>query len=74
MKTGFVLFLLLLVTVVVVQNTEVVTFRFLFWEFALSRVLLLLLTFLAGSVLGYVLAKLRRNPRGGQRTESRPIV
>ena len=60
MKTGLVLLLLLLVTILVVQNTEVVTLRFLFWEVALSRVLLLLLTFLAGGVLGYVLAKLRR--------------
>jgi uncharacterized integral membrane protein len=65
MKTGLVLLLLLLVTILVVQNTEVVTLRFLFWEVALSRVLLLLLTFLAGGVLGYVLAKLRRGSHSG---------
>jgi len=63
MKTGLVLALLLLVTILVVQNAEVVTLRFLFWRASMSRVVLLLLTFLAGGVLGYVVAKRRSGPR-----------
>jgi uncharacterized integral membrane protein len=63
MKTGLVLALLLLVTILVVQNTEVVTLRFLFWQASMSRVVLLLVTFVAGGVLGYILAKRRSGPR-----------
>lgn len=63
MKTGLILLLLLFVTVLVVQNTEVVTLRFLFWEVALSRVVLLLLTFVVGGILGFAVAKLKSGPR-----------
>jgi len=44
--------------IVIMQNTEVVSFRFLFWQFNMSRILLLLVTLLLGVALGFILAKL----------------
>lgn len=58
--------LAVLCLIVVVQNTEVVTVRFLIWEAALSQVILLLLVLLAGFLLGYLVARLRA--RGGAST------
>ncbi len=43
-----------LVAVLVVQNTEVVDIRFLFWTVSMSRVLLLPLLFIAGVLVGLV--------------------
>ena len=50
--------LALLLLVLVIQNTEVVTLQFLFWQFEMSRVILILLTGAIGVICGYVLAKL----------------
>jgi uncharacterized integral membrane protein len=44
--------------IVIMQNTEVVSFRLLFWQFNMSRILLLLVTMLLGFVLGFIVAKL----------------
>lgn len=44
--------------VIVLQNTETVTVKVLFWDLAMSRVLLILFTGLVGFVLGFVVAKL----------------
>ncbi len=49
----------LLALVFVVQNTEVVSVRFLLWDLTMSRVVLIVLTLIAGAVIGYVLARLR---------------
>jgi uncharacterized integral membrane protein len=50
--------LAILVFVFVVQNTEVVAVRLLFWDFRMSRVLLILLTAVIGFVGGYIVANL----------------
>lgn len=47
--------LLTLVLTFVVQNTETVTFNFLFWAFGLPRALLLLVVFIAGISTGLLL-------------------
>ena len=52
--------LAVLCLVVVLQNTDVVTVRFLAWEAALSQVILLLLVLLAGFLLGYLVARKKR--------------
>ena len=49
------LILLLLVVVFTLQNTEVVALRFLWWEFAMSRVLMFLLIFAVGMLTGFLL-------------------
>jgi len=52
-KTWLGLALALLVAVLVLQNTEVVEVRLLFWTLSMSRALLLPLLFLAGVVVGW---------------------
>ena len=69
------LFLFALVTVFAFQNTEVVTLRFLFWQFSLSRALLVFVLLILGVVAGwllrsYRLRRVRRIAEGGSRSSS----
>ena len=57
-----ILVLLLLFLNVVVQNTEVVHVRFLFWDLAMSRILLLTLSLAIGVVVGFLLGRPWRKP------------
>jgi len=57
-KTISLAILALLVIVVVLQNTETVRPKLLFWSVAMPRAVLLLVTLLAGFALG-MLARLR---------------
>ncbi len=57
--------LALLVLVLVVQNTEVVSIRLLFWEFQASRVILIALTALTSFVCGYLVARIGSARSGG---------
>jgi uncharacterized integral membrane protein len=43
-----------LVIVFVIQNTQIVEFRFLAWKVSMSRALLLLGTFIIGIVVGWL--------------------
>lgn len=43
---------LVLFTIFVLQNTEIVTITFLFWRFSISRVLVLLLSLAVGCLVG----------------------
>jgi len=54
--------LALLVAVLVLQNTEVVEVRFLFWTLSMSRALLLPLVFVAGLLVGWALHRPRPQP------------
>lgn len=54
------MFLALLVAVLVLQNTEVVEIRFLFWKLSMSRALLVPLVFMAGLLVGWALHNPRR--------------
>ncbi len=54
----------LMLLVIILQNTEVVGVKLLFWEIQMSRVLLILLAAVAGFIGGYVVAALRT---GGSR-------
>ncbi len=55
---------LLLGFILVVQNTEVVTVRFLFWQLSMSRIILLSGSMLLGFVAGFLVAKLTGRKRG----------
>jgi len=57
------LILLCLVLIFVLQNTEIVNIRFLFWQFAASRALLVFGIFLVGILGGYLLGSLDRARR-----------
>ena len=50
-KTIIVVILIVLALVIILQNTEVVTLRFLFWDLAMSRIILIPLLMLVGCVL-----------------------
>lgn len=54
-KLALLLALITLVVLFTVQNVEVVELRFLFWQVALSRALLVLLVFIAGLTVGWIL-------------------
>lgn len=50
--------LALLLLVLVIQNREVVTVTLLFWDFELSRVILILLATMTGFICGFLVARL----------------
>ena len=53
-----ILIALILALIILVQNTQVVTFRLFFWSAEISQLLLVLLTLALGFVLGFLIAKL----------------
>jgi uncharacterized integral membrane protein len=55
-KTIVVIVLVVLSFVVFIQNTDVVTLRFLFWELSVSRIILIPFLMFTGFVLGYIVA------------------
>lgn len=50
--------LLILTVVIVLQNTSPVNFKLLFWDFQASLIILLLLVFLIGMIIGFIIPKL----------------
>jgi len=65
-KTIIILVLLLLSLVILIQNTQVVTLRVLFWHMSMSRILLIPLLMIIGFAIGYLVAALRRKQDKGQ--------
>ena len=49
--------LLILTAVIIFQNTVLVNFKLLFWGFESSLIILLLLVFLIGLIIGYFMPK-----------------
>lgn len=66
--------LVLLFTILVVQNTNVVTVQLFAWELTMSQIILLVLTLLAGFILGYFTAHGSHRSRNRQRAKSDAIV
>lgn len=58
--------LLLLFTIVVAQNTEVITVNLFAWEFSLSLIVLLVLVLLIGLAVGYLAARIASARRRSQ--------
>ena len=56
-RTVVILALALLALVVIVQNTEVVSVRILFWDLAMSRIVLLALSVAVGVIIGFLLGR-----------------
>lgn len=54
------LVLVALLLILTVQNTQVVGIRVLFWQLQMSRVVLILLSAVAGFVAGYLTPRLRK--------------
>jgi uncharacterized integral membrane protein len=51
------LILLVLLAVLLIQNTQVVTFRLYFWKIAISQIILVPLAVILGFILGFLVAK-----------------
>lgn len=62
-KTIIAAVLIILCLIVLLQNTQVVTLRFFFWEVSISRIFLLPILVLLGFIIGYVTAKLEKKPK-----------
>jgi uncharacterized integral membrane protein len=56
-RSVVILVLLLLFLVVIVQNTEVVSVRLLFWDLEMSRIILLALSLAVGVIVGFLLGR-----------------
>jgi uncharacterized integral membrane protein len=58
-KIILILVVAVLALIVLLQNTDVVTFHFLFWSKDISQIVLVVLTLALGFALGFILAKLK---------------
>jgi len=56
-RSVVILVLLMLFFIVIVQNTEVVSVRLLFWDFVMSRIILLALSLTVGVIVGFLLGR-----------------
>jgi uncharacterized integral membrane protein len=63
-KVILALIILALAAVLLVQNTQIVTYRLYFWSVSVSQIILLPLAVLLGFVVGFLLAKM--TGRGGK--------
>jgi uncharacterized integral membrane protein len=52
--------LIALCIIFILQNTDAVTIKFLFWEIVISRVILIPLFLIIGYIVGYISAKVGR--------------
>ena len=68
-KVIFGLVLLILLVVLVAQNTATVTYRFLLWSVSMSQVILFPLAALIGFLVGFIVGSLSRRPAAGKVTE-----
>ncbi len=59
-KTPVVATGLAIALIAVIQNTDVVTLRFLFWDWRISQVVVIPLIFLLGGLVGAALMLIRR--------------
>jgi len=55
-----VLALVLLFVIIILQNTQVVDIRVLFWYLSMSRIILLLFSLMVGFVIGYYVRRGRQ--------------
>lgn len=56
-KTIVILVLIGLFLIILIQNTQVVTLRLLFWKIGMSQIILVPVIMLIGFVIGYLVAK-----------------
>ncbi|PIU85516.1 MAG: DUF1049 domain-containing protein, partial [Deltaproteobacteria bacterium CG06_land_8_20_14_3_00_44_19] len=54
-KTIIVLVLVALLVIFLLQNTEVIDVKFLFWQISMSRIVLLFSAFIVGLITGWFL-------------------
>ena len=62
-KTIIILLLLLVFTIVLFQNLEVVSIQLLFWKFEMPRIILFPLTLFLGVLIGFLLSGTRKKKK-----------
>lgn len=67
--TIVILVLVALFVIILVQNTQVVTLRLLFWKLGMSQIILVPLTMLIGFIIGYIVAKITGGHHGSAERE-----
>jgi uncharacterized integral membrane protein len=60
LRTIFVVLLFCVLVIVMVQNSQPITFNFLNWRYRVSQLLLVVIVFVIGWLTGFVGAKLSR--------------
>jgi len=60
-KIVIILVLIILFSVILIQNTEIVTFHLLFWKIGMSRIIMISFMLLVGFVIGFIVAKLSKH-------------
>jgi hypothetical protein len=56
-KTMIIVIIAVLLTVVIMQNTDDVPFKFLFWKFNISKLLMMLAVAFIGFIIGALIAR-----------------
>ena len=59
-KTIIAVILITISIILLIQNFNVVTLRFLFWKISMSRVIFIPLVLIIGFILGYLFAKTKK--------------
>jgi len=59
-KTIVILILVALFIIILVQNVQVVSLRFLFWDISMSRIIFIPLILIIGFILGFIAAKAKK--------------
>lgn len=57
-KILLIIIMLSLFLIVTLQNTEVSTFKILFWQVDMSRIIFIYLSVIVGFITGYIVAKI----------------
>jgi len=52
--------LVVLALIILIQNSQIVTLRFLFWQISMSQIIWIMFTLIIGFALGYLLQMLRK--------------
>lgn len=63
LKTITISILVTLFLIIVFQNTQVVSLRFLFWQISMSRVILMPIIMFIGFIVGFVIGRTSREYR-----------
>ena len=63
-QTIVILVLIGLFLIILIQNTQAVTLRLLFWKIGMSQIILVPLTMLIGFIIGYIVAKIKGGSHG----------
>ena len=59
-KTIIFLFLVAILLIIILQNTQVVELHLFFWKISMSQIIFTLLIFLIGLIIGFILGKRKR--------------